>query len=343
MHMSSSARTRPSPASAITAAILARLEAGVKPWVRPWRSDGSSLPLRACGTPYRGINTFWLWLVADGHGYRSPFWMTYRQARVLGGQVRKGEQASQAIFYKSYAKRGEAECDNHSEDDSADVGLPMRRVLKSYAVFNADQIDGLPSRYDPPPANHGVDPQGSQARLDAFFAAVPADVRHQGDEAYYEPLPDRVTMPPAALFAEYDHYYATLAHELAHWTGHGSRLARDLSQRFGSRAYAAEELVAELASAILGAELGLPVAHLDHHASYLGHWLELLKADERAILVAAARAEEAAELLLDLGGRRLPDGGDGCTVAAQHVRPGATAATAAERKGSGLQVSDGCG
>ena len=113
---------------------------------------------------------------------------------------------------------------------------------------------------------------------------------------------DRVTMPPSYLFDAYEHYYATLAHELSHWTGHPSRLDRDLKNRFGTEAYAAEELVAELSSAILGAELGLPVGHLDHHASYIASWLELLKSDDRAILTAAAKAEEAASLLLRLGG-----------------------------------------
>ncbi len=108
-------------------------------------------------------------------------------------------------------------------------------------------------------------------------------------------------MPPATLFDSYDHYYATLAHELSHWTGHGSRLGRDLKNRFGSDSYAAEELVAELSAAILGAELGLPVAHLDHHASYIARWLKLLKSDERAMLTAAAKAEEAASLILRLG------------------------------------------
>jgi antirestriction protein ArdC len=109
-------------------------------------------------------------------------------------------------------------------------------------------------------------------------------------------------MPPSELFDAYEHYYATLAHELSHWTGHSSRLDRNLKNRFGTEAYAAEELVAELSAAILGAELGLPVAHLDHHASYIAAWLDLLRSDNRAILTAAAKAEEAATLLLRLGG-----------------------------------------
>src|SRR5688572_11271398 len=138
---------RPSPAATITAAIVARLEAGVKPWIKPWKSGApSSRPLRACGVPYKGINVFWLWLVADAHGYASPCWMTYRQAQALGGQVRKGETATIAVFYKSYPRRTDAG-DGHEAGEQPSE--ERRRVLKSYAVFNADQVDGLPERFRP--------------------------------------------------------------------------------------------------------------------------------------------------------------------------------------------------
>ena len=286
-----------SPATRITQEIIARLESGTKPWIKPWRGVPVSRPLRACGVPYRGMNVFWLWMVADMCGYASPFWMTYNQAKELGAQVRKGEKSTIAIFYKSYTKEVEAPETGEKTDES-------RRVLKAYPVFNADQVEGLPERFHPAATLEGVEPEGRQAELDSFFARIPAVLRHQGDEAYYEPVADRVTMPPAHLFSGFDHYYATLAHELSHWTGHCSRLDRDLKNRFGSDAYAAEELIAELSSAILGAELGLPVTHLDHHASYIASWLKILKSDERAILTAAAKAEEAASLLLELGGHQ---------------------------------------
>lgn len=294
--MRKSQRTLPtqSPAARITAAIIEKLEQGTRPWVKPWRGVPVSRPLRSCGTPYRGMNTFWLWMMADAAGYVSPYWMTYRQCQALGGQVRKGEKSTIAIFYKTYDK--EVETADGGEDTET------RRVLKSYAVFNADQCDDLPEMYHPKPLVEAMEPEGREDRLDAFLTNVGAQVRHHGCEAYYEPAPDRITMPPAGLFEGYDHYYATLAHELSHWTGHGSRLGRDLKNRFGSQAYAAEELVAELSAAILGAELGLPVAHLDHHASYIAHWLQLLKSDERAMPTAAAKAEEAAALVLRLGG-----------------------------------------
>ncbi|MXO71820.1 ArdC family protein [Alteraurantiacibacter buctensis] len=284
-----------SPAARITQEIIARLEAGTRPWIKPWRGVPQSRPLRACGIPYRGMNVFWLWMVADMCGYASPFWMTYNQAKDLGAQVRKGEKATIAIFYKSYTKEVEAPDTGEKSDEA-------RRVLKAYPVFNADQVDGLPDRFHPAATLDLIEPEGREQALDTFFGAIPAMLRHQGDQAYYEPSADRVTMPPAHLFSGFDHYYATLAHELSHWTGHASRLGRDLKNRFGTAAYAAEELVAELSSAMLGAELGLPVAHLDNHASYIDHWLKLFKEDDRAILTAAAKAEEASHLLLRLGG-----------------------------------------
>ena len=285
-----------SPAARITAEIITRLEAGTRPWVQPWRGAPVSRPLRCCGVPYRGMNVFWLWMVADICGYASPYWMTYNQAKTLGAQVRKGEKSTIAIFYKSYTKHVEAA-------DTGEQSEESRRVLKAYSVFNADQVEGLPAHFHPQAALTLVEPAGRRGELDRFFAAVPAALRHHGDAAYYEPGLDRITMPPSSLFSSFDHFYATLAHEMSHWTGHASRLDRDLKNRFGSAAYAAEELVAELSSAILGAELGLPVAHLDSHASYVEHWLRLLKSDDRAILTAAAKAEEASALLLRLGGR----------------------------------------
>lgn len=289
-----------SPAQRITAAIVEKLEQGTRPWIKPWRGMPVARPLRACGTPYRGMNTFWLWMVADAAGYASPYWMTYRQCQALGGQVRKGEKSTIAIFYKTYEKEIEAA--------SRDNDTETCRVLKAYAVFNADQCDDLPGLYHPSPVLGPIDPEGREERLDTFFVTVGAKLRHQSCEAYYQPVQDRVTMPPAALFDTYDHYYATLAHELSHWTGHRSRLDRDLKNRFGSEAYAAEELVAELSSAIIGAELGLPVAHLDHHASYIASWLKILRSDDRAILTAAAKAEEAAGLLFELGRHRQQTG-----------------------------------
>lgn len=288
--MDRTAHSRPNAADMITKAIIERLEAGTRPWVRPWTGITYSRPLRACGSPYRGINTLWLWMAADTAGHSSPYWLTYRQAQLQGGQVRKGERGTVAIFYKAY--RQEAE-----DEDSVDARTNTRRVLRSFIVFNACQIDGLPDHYFPAP-RAVAEPTARDRELGNFFSSIPARLRHFGDEAYYRLVPDDITMPHPEAFKDLDHYRATLAHELAHWTGHPSRLARNLTGRFGSDAYAMEELIAEMAAAMLGAELGLPVAHLDHHASYVASWLKVLKADSRAVLTAAAKAEEACSLLL---------------------------------------------
>ena len=294
--------SRISPAEMITAAIVERLEAGTRPWVQPWTGAAVSRPLRACGTPYQGINVLWLWMAAEAAGHSSPFWMTYRQAQVLGGQVRKGARGTVAIFYRTY------QADDADEGDDTE-GPRTRRVLRSFTIFNACQIDGLQERFFPEP--RPLPPPAERDNiLDRFFTAIPARIRNWGAEAFYSPVLDQVTMPEPGLFRNLDHYRATLAHELSHWTGHESRLARQMGGRFGSEAYAMEELVAELSSAILGAELGLPVEHLDHHASYLASWLKVLKADSRAILTIAAKAEEASSLLLRLGRQEVSSPGD---------------------------------
>lgn len=288
----------PSPAATITNAILARLEAGTRPWVKPWTGGATPRPLRACGTPYRGVNVFWLWLAMDLHGYTSPYWMTYQQAQKLGGQVRKGEKSTISIYYKSY--RAEV-----ADEISGDPRDETRRVLRSYAVFNAQQIDGLPERFqasasDDRPRQPESD---KRAAIDAFFTSLSGDVRHGGGRAYYSPSSDHIQMPEPQVFISYEHYGATLAHEYAHWSGSEKRLARAFGKKFGDHAYAVEELTAELTSAILGSELELPVSHLDDHASYIASWIRVLKADSKAILTIASKAEEAASYLLALAGR----------------------------------------
>jgi len=254
-------------------------------------------PLRACGTPYRGGNIFWLWLVADMLGYASPFWMTYRQAAQLGGQVRKGEKSTIAIFYKAYGKRVE-------DADTGEQSTEARRVLRSYHVFNVDQIDGLPERFivKSEPAPRPVDAD-RLAQITDFFDKISAVTHHGGTQAFYSPAGDFIQLPPPEAFVDADRYGATRAHECCHWSGASHRLNREFGKRFGDDKYAAEELVAELASAIVGSEIGLPVDHLDDHASYIAHWLRILKSDPKALLTIAAKADEAANYLLHKAGR----------------------------------------
>jgi antirestriction protein ArdC len=236
-------------------------------------------------------------LALDGRRGCGPYLslLAYLPPGPASGRAGPKERGTIAIFYRAYSKEVEDRETGLVQDET-------RRVLKSFTVFNACQIDGLPERYFPAPRPL-PESTARDLDLDMFFTSIPARLRHHGSEAYYEPVADRITMPDPSAFQDLDHYRATLAHELSHWTGHDSRLARSLAGRFGSDAYAVEELIAELAAAMLGAELGLPVAHLDHHASYLASWLKVLKSDSRAILTAAAKAEEACNLLLRLGGR----------------------------------------
>lgn len=202
-------------------------------------------------------------------------------------------------------------CDNCNPDvggepDALKGASPVRRGAEGRSLRDATRPTlRLPERFRPEPVSL-PEPTARDRELDTFFAAIPASLHHGGSEAYYMPSTDQITMPEVSQFRTRDLYRSTLAHELAHWTGHRSRLDRSLGGRFGSDAYAVEELVAELASAMIGAELGLPVDHLDDHASYLGSWLKVLKTDARAILTAAAKAEEASAYLLKLGRAERP-------------------------------------
>ena len=291
---------KPSPADTITNAIIAKLEAGVRPWIKPWRPGLGGRPLRATGDPYKGINCFWLWLCAESAGYTSRTWMTYKQAQALGGQVREGERSQIAIFYKSYSATVESPTTGESSDE-------MRRVLRSYAVFNCDQIAGLPAHFHPTPLSVVPPADALPERAQRFIDALPAKVHIRGDRAFYDRIADSITMPPVELFSTRAKFAAILGHEAAHWTGHSDRLNREFGKRFGDNAYAFEELCAELTSALLGADLGLPTYHIDDHAAYIDSWLRVLRKDSRAIMTAAAKAEAAAGYLLRATGLAASD------------------------------------
>lgn len=277
----------------VTEAIVRELEHGVAPWVKPWSGGGSTaLPYNASSQRrYSGVNVLLLWEAALDRGYRNPAWITFNQAHGLGGHVKRGEHAIQIVYASTYQKR----------DDDADRDEDRARkvsFLKFYAVFNVEQTEGLPQHLyrivEPPPVTDML------SAVDGFLARVGADVHHGGDRAFYRPLTDTIQLPEPGWFESIAHYYATSLHEHAHWTGHPSRLARDLSGRFGSEAYAAEELVAELSAAFLCAILGVP-GQL-RHAEYLGSWLSLLRSDNRAIFTASSKATEAAQFLERAGG-----------------------------------------
>ncbi len=294
--MTSHDRTKLAPAQRVTGAIAALLERGVRPWTKPWESTdaGSVLPLRANGVRYRGMNVVALWAAAIEAGYTSPYWYTFKQALAQGGQVRKGEHGAYVIFYKPLTQSA---ADAGEDDNNTDA--PSRAVLRGYVVFNRDQIDGLDAPQEPAPA-------APAASLDLYarrFAQAPATIRHGGGRAFYAPSTDHIQMPEIGAFADRTQYYATLAHELGHWTRHPSRLDRDFGQkRFADHGYAMEELVAELCAAFVGAVIGLPPDHLEDHAAYIQSWLTLVNEQPAAFLTAAGKAQVAADYLLHLMG-----------------------------------------
>ena len=285
--------------SRITSQIIASLEQGVRPWVKPWNAEHAAgritLPLRFNGQPYSGINILSLWMSASAQGFAAPIWMTFRQAIELNAHIRKGEKGS-LVVYASAITRTE-----HNEETGEDVEREIS-YLKGYTVFNVEQIDGLPDHYYAKAAPK-LDPVARIDRAENFFAASMATIRHGGNRAYYAQEPDYVQMPPFESFRDAESYYSTLAHEMAHWTKHPSRLARDLGRKqWGDEGYAQEELVAELGAAFLCAHLEMAVVPREENASYIANWLEVLKNDTRFIFKASAHAQRAADYLRAFSG-----------------------------------------
>lgn len=274
----------------ITAQIVKSIESGVLPWRKPWDVDGlgNGLPLRQCGTPYRGINILLLWSASVEAGFISPTWMTYKQAQSFKGQVRKGEKGTGIVYASTFTKTEER------GGEEREKKIPF---MKSYCVFNVDQIDGLPERFYKAPKPL-LNPAQRIDHAETFFAATGAEIRHGGGRAYYSPATDHIQMPLIDKFYTAAGYYATLAHETVHWTKHKTRLDRDFGcETQGDEGYAREELVAELGAAFLSADLGLVLDIREDHASYIDSWLRVLKGDKKAIFNAASHAQKAIDLL----------------------------------------------
>ncbi len=287
--------------SRITNKIIADLEQGVRPWMRPWNAEHAAgritRPLRHNGIPYKGINVVMLWSASVTKGYACPIWLTFKQAIELGGNVRKGE-TGELVVYADRITRTETD----AKGEEVEKAIPF---LKGYTVFNAEQCDGLPAHYTAKAEPPALTPLQRIEAADRFFAATGADIRHGGTRACYAPQPDYVQMPPFETFKDAESYAATMAHELTHWTKHDSRLARDFGrQRHGDEGYAREELVAELGAAFLCADLGITPEVREDHAAYIASWLKVLKDDKRFIFTAAGHAQRAADFLHGLQPRQ---------------------------------------
>lgn len=272
----------------VTSAIVAELEKGAAPWVKPWRADSSADCNLVSKKPYRGINRLLLGASSMAHGFTRPEWATYKQFTDAGFQVRKGEKATHIVFFKPIEGKKNDET-GENEDGYC--------VIRGYAVFNATQTD-MPESNPSPVADFNPIPACEQ-----FITGTGAAISHGGDMAFFSPPHDRIQLPNKSAFDNQASYYATAFHELTHWTGHKSRLDRQLG-RFGNPEYAFEELVAEIGAAFVCNDL-----HINgelRHAGYIGHWLKACREDNKAIFKAAALAQKATDYLHSIQSQQMP-------------------------------------
>ncbi len=286
----------------VTDSIIASIERGVPAWRKPWAApggafnDGVIFPRRVNGQRYTGVNVLLLWSAAIERGFQNATWMTFNQAKDLGGAVRKGEKGEGIIYASKFLK----EIEDPKTGDTKKVPIPF---LKGYTVFNVEQIDGLPERFyntaEPAPAAEIEKIKLERiAAADSFFLKLPGDVRHGGNQAFYTIGADYIQVPHFDAFESAEAYYSTLGHEYVHWTRHPSRLDRDYGRKkWGDEGYAREELVAELGAAFLSAVLGISLEVREDHAAYLASWLEVLQNDKRFIFTAASAAQKAVDFL----------------------------------------------
>ncbi|MDO1560115.1 zincin-like metallopeptidase domain-containing protein [Brevundimonas sp. 2R-24] len=277
---------------AVTDKIVEAIEAGAGAFVMPWHQSRLGRPANAVSkAQYQGVNVIALWAEAMVCGYASHWWATYDQWQRLGAQVGRGQHGATVVFYRSL----EAESEDEEEEKRP------RLVARAFRVFNADQVRGWVA---PEPVCMGE--AATIEAAEAFVASTKANVRLGGEVACFRPLEDLILMPERERFigtetsTATEAFYATLFHELVHWSGAPGRLNREFGQRFGDQTYAAEELIAELGAAFLCADYGVSNKPRRDHAAYLTHWLELLRADKRAIFTAAQKARQAITYLNSL-------------------------------------------
>lgn len=274
------------PYDLVTGQIIAALEAGVVPWHKPWSASIDGPRSLSTGKPYRGINVFVLDAARQRNGYDSRWWVTFNQARERGGCVRKGEKGTPVVFWKFIERKDEA-------------GAVTDRIpfLRYFTVFNLDQCDDVPAPTEAEVAEFNAIEQCEQ--IVAGYISGPT-IKHGGDRAYYSPSLDYIQMPKPEQFDTPEHYYGVVFHEQAHSTGHESRLARPgvtALGSFGDENYSREELIAEMTSAFVCGEAGIPV-NVQHHAGYIQSWLRALKGDKKLVVQAAGAAQKAADLIV---------------------------------------------
>lgn len=266
----------------VTNTIIAALEAGTTPWVKPWKAANGGLPQKQdTGQAYRGVNVILLLLA--GMAYGSNEWYTFKQAKTRGGMVRKGEKGTMVVFWKVLKK---TEVDEFTGED-VERTIP---ILRQFTVFNRDQIDGLPEI-----EVEDVPDFERHEAAEATIEGTDAKIQYGNNRAFYDPTADWIGMPNREAFDNPESFYSTTFHELVHWTGNRDRLDRNHKGRFGSEDYAFEELVAEIGAAFLCAEHRID-GELQH-PNYIASWIEGLKNDTNAIFSASKLAQNAADLI----------------------------------------------
>jgi antirestriction protein ArdC len=277
----------------VTDRIVSMLEAGTVPWRKPWKGGGGMPKNLSSRREYTGVN---VWLLHSSR-FGSPYWLTFKQALDLGGNVRKGEKGSPIVFTKDLPmKKIDVEQDDGQIVTMLD-GSTGKRMLKHFTVFNLEQVEGV---QDPEPVDlesHDLITE-AQAIIDGFTGPA---MEYGGGRACYIPSLDTVKLPEMGRFNSAEEFYGTAFHELAHSTGHTSRLNRGLSDGFGSEGYGKEELVAEMASAYLSGKSGISSATEENSAAYINGWLQSIKKDPKLVISSAAAAQRAANFILHNG------------------------------------------
>ena len=276
----------------MTDGIIAAIEKGVAPWQRPWNANAvPPIPYNpTTGKQYRGGNVLWLMCQAMDKGYDDNRWMTFKQAQEHGWQVQKGQQGTCIAYWKRTTTKKELDPET---GEQVKREAPLEHPVPFYAiVFNAQQVQGVPQLERREVTWNPV------VRAEAILSGSGAKIAHDGgNRAFYRPSTGDIHLPARADFTDAGAYYDTALHELGHWTGHSSRLNRQMSGRFGSPEYAKEELRAEISSFFTGVEIGLP-HNMEQHSAYVGSWIKVLKEDKFEIFRAARDAEKIEDYLL---------------------------------------------
>lgn len=274
----------------VTEKVVTALENGTVPWRKPWASSLNGPRNYISGKPYRGVNVFLLLVSAADGGYTSPYWLTRKQINERGGKIVKGEKSTLIVFFKT------SRVEDKQTGETKTIPL-----LRYYLVWNLEQTEGVAPIAGREPTEQAPEfaPLEAAEKIMAGYPDAPS-IRYAGDQAYYDPTSDAITLPPRDAFTTPEEFYSTAFHEMTHSTGHADRCARPnwATSPFGSHDYGREELVAEMGSAFLAAEAGILVDTIDNSAAYLRSWVKTIQADPRAVVVAAGKAQAAADHIL---------------------------------------------